>query len=227
MIFPIGDDQVKGGVFPIFSYLFIAINVLVFLVVQLPMAPESAASFFDNWGSVPSKVVQGEGIPGLFTSMFLHGGFMHLLGNMLFLWVFGDNIEASIGNIKYVIFYLLGGLAASGLHIYFFTESNVPAIGASGAISAILGAYLVMYPKSRIKVLVFFFFVNVPAVLFLGYWFWQQWSGVFTPSDGASGIAWWAHIGGFIFGLLGGLYYRLSGQVFTLHQQSETPSPRA
>ena len=146
MIFPIGDDQVKGGAFPFFSYAFIALNVAAFLF-QLSFPNAMICEF----GCIPNQIVSGQDYHTLFTSMFMHGGWMHLIGNMLFLWVFADNIEATIGNVRFVLFYLLGGMAAHAAHIYFNPGSVVPTVGASGAISAVMGAYMVMFPSSRVK----------------------------------------------------------------------------
>jgi membrane associated rhomboid family serine protease len=142
--------------------------------------------------------------------MFLHGGWMHLIGNMLFLWIFSDNIEATIGNTKFVLFYLVGGIVAGLVHIYFNLGSEIPAVGASGALSAVLGAYIVMFPRSRVRGYFFFFRVNVPAFLFLGFWFYQQSSAGYASlqQSSAEGIAWWAHIGGFVFGVISGFYFR-------------------
>jgi membrane associated rhomboid family serine protease len=146
--------------------------------------------------------------------MFLHGGWMHLVGNMLFLWVFADNIEAVIGNMGFFFFYIFGGLVASAAHIAFNLGSQVPAVGASGAISAVMGAYLVMFPASKIKVLVVYFFRSfyMPALYFLGLWIGQQLINgflSFVPSTAhTSGVAWWAHIGGFAFGVLVGFIVR-------------------
>lgn len=211
MLFPIGDDQVKGGHFPLFSYLFIAINTAIFLFQASLPGVELEAFIFD-YGSIPYNTLQGEELYSVFTSMFLHGGWMHLIGNMLFLWVFADNIEATIGSSRFLVFYFLGGILAQLTHIYFNTASTVPTVGASGSISAIMGAYLVMFPASRIKVLFFLFVFRVPALIFLGIWIWQQWlSGTAALSINtaqSAGIAYWAHIGGFVFGVLGGFYYR-------------------
>jgi membrane associated rhomboid family serine protease len=145
--------------------------------------------------------------------MFLHGSWAHFLGNMLFLWVFADNIEASVGSVRFTFFYLLGGILASLAHIYFNLGSLVPTIGASGAISAVMGAYLVMFPGSKIKVIVIFFFLTfrLPAFIFLGFWIGQQLLSGFASvgmSAAGGGVAWWAHIGGFAFGLLWGLLNR-------------------
>ncbi len=211
MVFPIGDDQVKGGSKPIFAYLFIALNILVFLY-QAMLAPADLESLIIHYGSIPADITKGQGLYTLATSMFLHGGWMHLIGNMVFLWVFADNIEAVIGNLNFVLFYLVGGLAAALAHVLAGPDSTIPAIGASGAISAILGAYLVMFPASKVKVLVIYFFrsFHVPAILFLGFWIVQQLiSGFFslgaTASEAqTSGVAWWAHIGGFVFGVIAG-----------------------
>ncbi len=215
MVFPIGDDQVRGGASPIFSYAFLALNVLVFLFqVTLPAA--NLQGFIVEYGSIPQEISSGEDYYTLLTSMFLHGGWMHLIGNMTFLWVFADNIEAVVGNVKFLIFYILGGIAASYGHIFFNPASTVPCVGASGAISAVLGAYLVMFPSSRIKVLVVYFFRSfmVPAILFLGFWIVQQLiSGVGSLGSEAAGsgggVAWFAHIGGFVFGLAAGLFFKM------------------
>lgn len=213
MIFPIGDEQVKGGHKPLFSYTLIGINVLVFLF-QVTMPQAQLQSFIYEYGSIPRELVQGQDYYTVFTSMFLHGGWMHLIGNMLFLWIFADNIEAIIGNFQFLIFYLLGGVVAAGIHTVFNLQSGVPAVGASGAISAVLGAYLIMFPHSKIKILVIYFFrsFNVSALIFLGLWIGQQLlSGIFSlgvASSETSGVAWWAHIGGFVFGVVAGFVFR-------------------
>lgn len=213
MIFPIGDTQVVGGCRPVVSYAFIAINVLIFLY-EFSLGSEGAAVFINTYGTIPVEILVGQDYFTLLTSMFLHGGWMHLIGNMLFLWVFGDNIEATIGNVQFVVFYLAGGLVASAAHIYLNTTSTVPCVGASGAIAAIMGAYIVMFPRSRIKMLFILFFrkFEIPAFVFLGIWFAQQlFSGVGDLSVNTAdtaGVAWWAHIGGFVFGLLAGWLFR-------------------
>ena len=203
MVFPIGDDQVKGGFFPLFSYGFIVLNVLVFYY-QLQLSGDELQQFIFEYGSLPAEVTQGKDLFTLFTSMFLHGGWMHLIGNMLFLWVFADNIEATIGNFRFLVFYILGGLAAHLGHIFFNFGSEIPTVGASGAISAVLGAYLVMFSRSRIKLWVFpIFFFKVPALLFLGFWIVQQFMSVTAEmgveTANSAGVAWWAHIAGFVF----------------------------
>lgn len=222
MIFPIGDDQVKGGYRPVFSYGLIALNVAVFLV-EAQMPETRQASFVHLFGSVPAEITQGKSLFTLLTSMFLHGDWLHLLSNMLFLWVFADNIEATVGNLRFFLFYLLGGLIAAGTHIWFNWDSAVPMIGASGAISAVMGAYLVMYPKSRIKLLFLIFPFHISAWAFLGIWIFQQWTyGTAELSEGLGhGVAWWAHIGGFVFGLVAGLFFRITGTMSSVELESE------
>jgi membrane associated rhomboid family serine protease len=235
MFFPIGDTQVSGNYKPIFSYLFIAINILVFFL-QISTEGNLVCEF----STIPLEIIKGDDYHTLISSIFMHGGWMHLIGNMLFLWVFADNIEVKIGNFYFVLFYLAGGIFASGAHIYASTlgydggaiacflcdtatpcdENSVispaviPSLGASGAIAALMGAYLVMFPKSQIKVLVLIFFrsFHIPAIVFLGIWFVQQLFsgfGSLGPVNAASeGVAWWAHIGGFAFGLIAGLMFK-------------------
>lgn len=219
MFFPIGDDQVKGGSFPLFSYAFIGINVVIYFY-QMGMSDNELHAFFDMYAVQPAQILQGKELYTLFTSMFLHGSLMHLIGNMLFLWVFADNIEATVGNFRFLIFYLLGGLAADFGHIYFNHSSNIFSLGASGAISAVMGAYLVMFPRSRIRVLVLIIFraIEVWAILFLGIWIVQQVvAGIGNLGNEGSGVAWWAHIGGFAFGLIYGIFNIGKARKFTLH----------
>ena len=204
MIFPIGDDNIVGGHKPLVSYSFILFNVIIFMY-ELSLGA-SIDNFLHVYGAVPVEISNGEDLFTLVTSMFLHGGWMHIIGNMLFLWIFADNIEAIIGSTAFLVFYLIGGLFASGIHVLSNVHSAIPAVGASGAISAVMGTYLVMFPKSRIKLIFILFFskFELPAVIFLGFWFAQQLLSGIGASEG-TGIAWWAHIGGFVYGLLAGL----------------------
>jgi membrane associated rhomboid family serine protease len=211
MIFPIGDDQVKGGHFPLFSYAFIALNVLVFVYQLSLIEANQFDSFLMQYGAIPAEITSGSDWHTLFSSMFMHGGWGHIIGNILFLWVFGDNIEATVGSWKFVLFYFIGGLAAHAAHIFFYPESVIPTVGASGAIAAVMGAYLVMFPTSRVRLLIIFFSIRIPAILFLGLWIFQQFSsGLASFSELAeeAGVAWWAHIGGFLFGIVSGVYFR-------------------
>ncbi len=207
MIFPYGDTNVPNGKFPIVNYVLIAINVAVFIFQYSLPQPELEAFVYGN-GFVPAD---GFGLTVL-TSIFMHGGLMHLLGNMVFLWLFGDNIEQTIGSMKYLLFYLLGGIVATIAHFLAGPESVIPAIGASGAIAAVMGAYLVCFPHSQIKMLWLFFPFKISAFLFLGFWIVQQlFSGTASlgvATQDTAGVAWWAHIGGFVFGVLAGFYFK-------------------
>ena len=209
MIFPIGDQQIEGGHKPLFTYSLIAMNIVIFLYeISLPM--EGTDWFVNHYGAIPLEILGGDDFYTLISCMFLHGGWMHLIGNMLFLWVFADNIEAIIGTFNFLLFYLLGGIVASAIHIFFNPYSEVPMVGASGAISAVMGAYLILFPASRIKVLVLIFFRSfyIPAIFFLGFWIVQQMFAGFgslgVTEQNTGGVAWWAHIGGFIFGVVSG-----------------------
>lgn len=213
MLFPIGDDNIERGHPAVFSYLFFALNIGVF-IFQSTLPEGAAAGFVEHFGAIPAEISRGNDLETLFTSMFLHGSWMHLTGNLLYLWIFADNIEAIIGHVRFVLFYLAGGLVAGMAQVVISPDSGVPCIGASGAIAGVMGAYIVMFPKSRVRMLFLLFFTvfYIPAWVFLGIWFVQQLSsglGVLGLSaEDAGGIAWWAHIGGFAFGLLAGFYFR-------------------
>jgi membrane associated rhomboid family serine protease len=206
-------DAIRSKTFPVINIILIGLNVLAFLW-QLFQGPHLKEAFF-LYGIVPMRYSDPE-ISGQFTafqqwlpfltSMFLHGGFLHILGNMWFLYIFGDNIEDRLGHIRYLLFYLLCGVAAGLIHLLTNWDSKIPTIGASGAISGVMGAYLLLYPRSRIMTLIpiffFFQFVEIPAFIFLGYWLLiQLFSAGLTPR-GVGGVAWWAHIGGFVAGLI-------------------------
>lgn len=213
MLFPIGDDNIERGRPAVFSYLFFFLNTAIF-IFQTTLPEGAAAGFVEEYGAIPAEISRGIDLPTLFSSMFLHGSWMHLLGNLLYLWIFADNIEAVIGNFRFVLFYLAGGLVAGLAQVVISPDSSIPCIGASGAIAAVMGAYIVMFPKSRVRMLFLLFFtvIYIPAWVFLGFWFVQQLSsglGVLGLSaTDAGGIAWWAHIGGFVFGLFAGFRYR-------------------
>lgn len=210
MFLPVGDDQIQGGAKPIFSYSFLGLNVLLFLF-QLSTG-EGYNDFIRTFGSIPAEIKVGEDLFTLLTNMFLHADFMHLFGNMLFLWIFADNIEAVIGNVNFVVFYIMGGIIASLCHALSDFDSVTPAIGASGAIAACLGAYLVMFPKSKIKVLVIYMMnvFKVPALYFLGFWILKDLASVFGIIGGGGNVAYWAHIGGFAFGAIAGYFAKMA-----------------
>lgn len=186
----------------------IIINTLIFLY-QATLSPYALNEFVTQWGIVPDQM-RGTGLITLGTSMFLHGGWLHLGGNMLFLWVFGRNVEDLIGGAKFLAFYLLGGIAAGTVHVIVNAYSRQPTIGASGAIAAVMGAYLIKFPRSRILTLIFIvFFVTtaeIPAAIMLLYWFAIQFvSGIGSLASTdytGGGVAWFAHIGGFLIGML-------------------------
>jgi len=205
-MFPIRDHNPSGQV-PHVTYALIAINVAVFLGTWLALPDTRAVErFFVTWGLVPARVAAGMGWLGLVTSMFVHGGWLHLAGNMLFLWIFGDNLEAIMGRVRFALFYLAAGLAAAALQVWADPNSQIPMVGASGAIAGVMGGYLLLYPRARVDVLIviviFFRIVTVPAWAMLGLWFvLQLGSSLATPTE-LGGIAYWAHTGGFVAGLL-------------------------
>jgi membrane associated rhomboid family serine protease len=215
-MFPIGDDRVAGGRPALVVVGLILLNVVAFLVELSQPSDAALQSFIQAWGVVPREYTAARDLPPtialpfwstLVTSMFLHGGWMHLFGNMLYLWIFGDNIEKVMGAGRFILFYLICGLAASFAHIAFGGGSTVPAVGASGAISGILGAYLVLFPRNQVRVLTRGGVTSVPAIVVLGLWIViQMISGIgslaTTSETGGGGVAYMAHIGGFIAGLI-------------------------
>ncbi len=207
-------DNLRSSKLPIVTYIILGINILVFLYqVSLGSALES---FFNQYGAIPNLLFHPTGLSSytrLLTSMFMHGGFMHIFGNMLFLWIFADNVEDRFGHITFIFFYLVCGIAGALLHAVTAPNSTVPMIGASGAISGVLGAYILLYPKARVLALIpFGFFLRVtylPSVLFLGIWFLFQFlSGLSSLGARGAGVAYFAHIGGFVVGLLFALPFR-------------------
>lgn len=211
MFIPIGDNQIKGGVFPYISYGLIALNISIYLF-QTSLSQIQLESFVLHYGAIPDNIMHGKQFYALFSNMFLHGSWMHLIGNMAFLWVFADNIEATIGHARFLTFYIVGGLAASAAHIYFNMGSMIPTIGASGAIAAVMGAYIIMFPRSKIKTFVVVFVVNISAFIFLGLWIVQQayygTTSLYQGDINVGGVAWWAHIGGFAFGFAFGILFK-------------------
>jgi membrane associated rhomboid family serine protease len=211
-MFPISDDNPRRHLTPYVSWTFIAICVLVFLW-QVSLGPAGGERAILALGMIPARlfgyVPEMGGVPAwatIFTSMFMHGGWLHLGSNMLYLWIFGDNIEDSMGHGRFAVFYLLAGVAAALAQGLLNPASEIPMVGASGAISGVLGAYILLHPGATVRVLVFLgFFVTVthiPALIVLGIWFaLQLFSGLATPVEADGGVAFWAHIGGFVAGL--------------------------
>lgn len=210
MLFPIGDNNSARRVVPVVTYGLIALNVLVFF-----MEMSQGERFIRQWSVVPRQLVANpvEEIPTIFTSMFMHAGWMHLLGNMLFLWIFGDNVEARLGRAKYLTFYLVCGIVATLAQVAVSSGSSIPNLGASGAISGVLGAYLILFPKGRVRVLMRGGTVAMPALVVIGLWIILQLVngiGSITQSSQTVGVAYMAHIGGFLAGMA--LAYVLTGK---------------
>lgn len=201
-MFPIGDDDTSRRTVPFVTYGLIALNVLFFFIEL-----NGGDAFIQHWAFVPRRFLANAGgdLPTLFTSMFMHGGWLHLFGNMLYLWIFGDNVEDRFGHIKFIIFYLLCGIAATFAQMAFSSASNVPNLGASGAIAGVLGAYILMFPKGRVNVLMGRGVIPMPALVVIGFWIVLQFvSGIGSISNAAQsgGVAYMAHIGGFIAGFV-------------------------
>jgi membrane associated rhomboid family serine protease len=232
---PIADQNLQGRGLAIVTLAFIAINVLVFVLLQLP-----SDAFTYGWSVVPREITRGMDIVGsvavgpagdqvtiplaagpdpiqltLLSSMFMHGGWLHLAGNMLFLWIFGDNVEHAIGSIAFVGFYLLAGVAGSLAQVMIDPQSVIPSLGASGAISGVMGAYIVLFPRNRVLVFLFRFVVWVPALVAIGIWaLFQFVSGIgqIAVTEQTGGVAYMAHIGGFVVGVGAGFIARAAGR---------------
>ena len=196
--------------YPVVNTMLIVTNIVVFLY-ELTLPHRQADAFILANATIPSHVsaflnghysFQLAFFP-IFTSMFLHSGWAHIGGNMLFLWIFGDNVEDYFGHLAYLFFYLVCGIGSGLCHILFNLHSSLPALGASGAISGVMGAYIVLFPRARVLTLVLFFFIPIPAFIILGYWFLLQFvAGISSVGLAATGgVAWWAHIGGFLLGM--------------------------
>ena len=218
-MFPIKDDQPRYST-PYVNWFLISLNLLIYLYqwwLGLQIGPRAEMRFEMIYGEVPSHLaafLAGSGRYSLqdvvlpfFTSMFLHGSWLHVLSNMWFLYIFGDNVEDYLGHFKYLVFYLLAGLLAMASQVAIYPHSNVPTVGASGAIAGVLGAYFVVYPRARVLTWFFIFVVYIPAWVMLGYWFVLQFFegaatlSVVRPGHDMGGVAFWAHVGGFVAGM--------------------------
>ncbi len=215
---PLRDMTPRRSV-PLVTVLLIAVNVIVFLY-QVSLPPDQAEAFVRIYGLVPARIQLAlagqhyglaEVLIPLFTCMFLHGGWLHIIGNMWFLWIFGGNVEDRLGSLGYLVFYLVCGISSGLIQTIFSWGSHLPSIGASGAISGVLGAYIVFFPSSRILTLIPLFIIwftwQIPALVFIGLWFLMQFmSGISALNDSRAaalgGVAWWAHVGGFLTGML-------------------------
>ena len=200
---PLGDDNSGRRLTPVVTYALIAINVLVFVVFEA--FNPNIDQFILRWGTVPAEITAGRGLITLITSMFLHGGWAHLGGNMLFLWIFGDNVEDAFGHPLYLAFYLITGIAASLAQVLLGPSSTIPGVGVSGAISGVLAAYIVMFGSNRVRVLMGRAITAVPAYFMIGLWIVLQFINGFasiTNTSETGGVAYGAHVGGFIAGLI-------------------------
>jgi membrane associated rhomboid family serine protease len=211
---PLKDMTPRRSV-PVVTLLLIVVNIGIF-IHQIALSPAAGDAFVRTYGLVPARIQLAlagrypfaQALIPLFTCMFLHGGFLHILGNMWFLWIFGANVEDRLGSIPYLFFYLVTGIGSGVAQVLFSWGSHVPSIGASGAISGVLGAYIVFFPASRILTLIplfiIWFTVKIPAMVFIGLWFLAQFlsglSSLGATAASAAGVAWWAHVGGFLFG---------------------------
>lgn len=224
-MFPIGDDNSDRTITPVVNYLIIGLNVLVFVFFQ-GLGNNDAFSY--AFALVPREITTGIDLAGtqivrdalghtgridlyssplpvyfnFLSSMFMHGGFMHIFGNMLFLWIFGDNLENLLGHIRYAVFYIVCGLAAAAAQIIMNTDSIVPMLGASGAISGVLGGYILLFPQRQVRALIFNFLTTVPAFVAIGIWIVYQLVLGYVTDPGTGGVAYLAHIGGFLAGLV-------------------------
>ncbi|MHA6263770.1 rhomboid family intramembrane serine protease [Arenibacterium sp. CAU 1754] len=232
-MFPIRDHNPSGRT-PYVVYALIAANVLVFVsYLGILNNPRALYQFFDVWAIVPAEISSGVGFHTMVTSMFLHAGFLHLAGNMLFLWIFGDNLEDEMGHLGFLLFYLAAGLGAGLIHVITGPSSVVPTVGASGAIAGVMGGYLLLFPKAKVDVLVifiiFFKVFPMPAWVMLGLWFAMQFIGSVGTNADIGGVAYWAHTGGFVVGLLIAipLWRRLGGAAFWNRTEGHPPHPEA
>jgi membrane associated rhomboid family serine protease len=237
-VFPIGDQNIPGRGYAWVTLAFVAINLVVFFLLQSGLSPSAAGDRFTyGYSAIPAEITQNVDIteptpitidgqtqeipqaPGpdpiyltLLTSMFMHGGLAHIFGNMLFLWIFGDNVEHRMGSIIYAGFYILAGIVASLAQILINTDSTIPTLGASGAISGVLGAYIVLFPQNQVRVILFRFITTVPAIVAIGMWavlqFINGFGAVFATEETGGGVAYMAHIGGFVAGVVAGLIFR-------------------
>jgi membrane associated rhomboid family serine protease len=211
LFLPLKDDN-PTNTFPFVTVGLILVNCFVFYH-QLTLNLPASQRFIFQWGAIPYQIVHGEVLYGpglfppvltLFSAMFLHGGFLHLIGNMLYLWIFGNNIEDTLGHFRFLIFYLLAGIGAALTQVFSDPQSTTPMIGASGAVAGVLGAYLLLFPHARILTLMFIFIfirmIRIPALIVLGFWFLVQLLSVTSGFE--TGVAFFAHIGGFVAGLI-------------------------
>lgn len=232
-MFPIRDHNPSGRR-PVVTYALIAINVYVFLsTLHLYSDDRALLAYYANYALVPAFVSEGYGLSGLFTSMFLHGGWLHIAGNMLYLFIFGDNLEDKMGHVRFLLFYLAAGVAAGLVHYLAAPYSMVPTVGASGAIAGVMGGYLLLFPRARVDILliliVIFKVIPVPAWIALAVWFVMQIFGGLGANPDEGGVAYWAHAGGFAAGVILTVptFLKLGGVRFWSRTLGRPPHPEA
>ena len=232
-MFPIRDHNPSQAT-PYITYMLIALNVSVYLYGLVALTSDAALNrFYFDYAMIPARISAGENYPSLVTSIFIHAGFMHLAGNMLFLWIFGDNMEEEMGPLPFLMFYLLSGVGADLAQYASGPDSQVATVGASGAIAGVMGGYLLMFPKAKVDILliliVFFKIFPVPSWIMLGLWFGLQLIGGIGSNPDGGGIAYWAHAGGFIIGLVLTLplWLRRGARDYWSATQGHPPHPEA
>ncbi|MCX7566490.1 rhomboid family intramembrane serine protease [Sulfitobacter sp. F26169L] len=232
-MFPIRDHNPSGRV-PYVTYALMAANIGIF-ISMLPISGDerALAQFYYDWALLPRRITMGDGYGALLSSQFLHGGWLHLAGNMLFLWIFGDNIEDEMGHLPYLGFYLTAGVLSGLAQVAMDPASFIPMVGASGAIAGVMGSYLLLFPKAKIDILLFLIIIfrifPIPAWIMLILWFATQFVGGLGTMQATGGVAYWAHAGGFIAGIVLTipLWLRRGGPAFWSRTQGRPPHPPA
>lgn len=230
-MFPIRDHNPSGRT-PYVVYGLMAVNIGIYLLMLPSFGDDRALwAIYRDWALFPDQVSRGQGLVTLLSSTFLHGGFLHLAGNMLFLWIFGDNLEDEMGHVPFLLFYLVCGLGAGLVHVMAAPGSEVPTVGASGAIAGVMGGYLLLFPRAKVDILViiiiFFKIFPIPAWVMLGLWLGMQFIGGVGADPDQGGVAYWAHAGGFGVGFLltVPLWLRLGGTAFWTRTLGHPPHP--
>ncbi|PIE13531.1 MAG: rhomboid family intramembrane serine protease [Rhodobacterales bacterium] len=230
-MYPIRDHNPSGRT-PFVTYTLISMNIILFIsYLGLFNDPRAIDTFYRQWGILPAQISAGYGYETLVTSMFLHGGYMHILGNMLFLWIFGDNMEDEMGHLGFLLFYVAAGIAAGLIHVMFQPDSLVPTVGASGAIAGVMGGYLLLFPRAKVDILlifiIFFKVFTIPAWIMLALWFAIQLFLGVTADPSTGGVAYWAHAGGFVAGLIltFPVFVRKGGKAFWSQNHGAPPHP--
>lgn len=232
-MFPIRDHNPSGRT-PYVTYFLMMANILIFMSYWGAMGDvQTINRIWLDYGMIPARLSSGDGYYTVFTSMFVHGGFLHLAGNMLFLWIFGDNVEDEMGHWQYLLFYIAAGIVAALTHYALGPQSRIPTVGASGAIAGVMGAYFLLFPKAKVDILiilvVIFKVLPIPAWIMLALWFGMQFVGGVSSSADEAGVAYWAHAGGFVAGLLLAmpLWLKLGGRGFWRRTEGHPPHPEA